>query len=461
MTTYMKEQPITFFKQKPTEVPASEQLTEDVLPEIALQPEVRERLTELKGSASRWSWMISDAIQADIEPDPEFIAELLINEKKETPRLVSAIMERACNLQCSHCLYQDEKSSASISEENHLGDRILDIVRQMPEKCEVEGKKYAPEFMSCGRILRPWHFEVFERIREERPDVPIGIIDNGSFTTLLSRWPAGFKFDWMDISVDGVEETHNAQRQSSKAYMQAIEGLKQARRVTKEDGRVSSLLTLTNLNAQDIEEVSDILLDVNGEGGPLADFLNVTTVGPTNPTNSALETSVDDFKEAWEQIKRASAKYGTEKIQFSIYRVEDMEKLAEMVGEERFLEFFVAKNDELPQIDRKRVFLTFEIDGVKIQYQPLSLWTPEEYPIEADGAYRAAYEGKFTLEELRSGVSKNTEDTTPYTFEQLTEQTNFQESFERAVDAYWTRFGKKGLKKEMETFKRIRDKVRK
>lgn len=459
----MNEQSLVFFPQK-------KDVTKEIIPtavpeEIVLQPEVREQLKEMKGSANRWFWMIADAVAEGKRPDPKLLAELLINEKHELPVLVSAVMERTCNLQCAHCFYQDEKSSAQISKDVHLGDRIVDIVSQMPQRSEEKGCEYEPQFLSCGRILRPWHLEIFKELRALRPDVELGVIDNGTFTSLLSKWPEGFKFDWMDISVDGIEESHNAQRRSPKAFAQAIEGLKRAREVTKpasEGGRVTSLLTLTNINARDIEAVAETLLASENGNQPLVDQLNVTTVGLTNDVNTRLEASAAEFQEAWEQLKRVSSKYlngDKSRVELSIYRIQDIEKLAAAVGEKRFLEQFTETDGEMA-VKTGRCFVYLEFDGVKVRYQPLSIWTPEEFLIEADAMYRTAYEGKFTLEELRSGRAKDGTDTTPFTFEPLTTDTNFRETFERAVDTYWTRFGKAGLEKEIATFQRIREKAK-
>lgn len=461
----MNEQPVTFFKPKQF----SEQKTVPlVVPEeINIQSEVREKIHEKKGSANRYVWIIVDALASDIEPTPELLAELLINQKHELPHLVSGVMERTCNLQCAHCLYQEEKSSAAISQEAHLGERIINIVSQMPPQCKEPRAEYNPKFLSIGRILRPWHLDVFAELRRLRSDVQLGVIDNGSYTKLLSKWPADFKFDWMDISVDGIEASHNEQRQSPKAFAQAIEGLKRAREVTRspeEGGYVSSLLTLTRVNARDIEAVADTLLAVP-EGGvlPLADKFNITTVGPTNEINRQLETDNGDFREAWEQIKKVCQKYNREDKQrtvFGIYRVQDIEKLAAAVGERRFLEVFTAKDDSLPDLEVERNFLDLEFDGVPIRYQPLSIWTPEEFPIDADGSYLAAYAVKHTLDELRAGKAKDGADTTSYTFETLTAKTDFRESFESAVDQYWIRFGKQRLQDEIAAFKRIREKAK-
>ena len=463
----MHEQLITFFPQKKQplqpESAASHRDTTAIPSEQSSEhhtkPEAREQ-QEMKGSANRWAWIMDDHIKGN--EDTTLIPELIANQKHELPELVSAVMERTCNLQCSHCLYQIEKSSAPISREAQLEDRIIDIVTQMPPK----STEYQPQFLSGGRIMRPSHLELFARLRSLCPDVRLGAIDNGSFVSLRSHWPADFLFDWIDVSIDGVEGNHNQQRQSKKAFAQAIEGLRQAREVTKsheEGGRVTSLLTLTNINARDIKEVADKLLVAEGDKPPLADWLCITTVGPTNEINRQLETSEDDFRTAWEHIKEASQKFninGEQRVKLSIYRIEDIEKLAAVVGEKKFLEAFTSNDTGTLPVTARRNFIYFDLDGIRVQYQPLSIWTPEEFLIEADAAYRTAYEGQFTLEELSTGTAKDGRDTKPYTFEQLTPETNFREAFERAVDSYWKNFGQQRIEGEMAAFSRIRDKAK-
>lgn len=438
------------------------------LEEIKAEAEVKEGLETMKGSANRWAWIMSDYAIDHKKPDTKFLAELLLNQKNELPELVSSVLERTCNLQCSHCLYQEEKSSSKLSQEIGLPDKIAHIVNQMPNRSDEKGEEYDPKFLSCGRILRPWHLDIFTKLRSLRPDVKLGVIDNGTFTSLLANWPEGFKFDWVDISIDGVEESHNKQRQSPKAFAQAIEGLKQARNVTlsaEEGGRVTSLLTLTKINAKDITAVADKLLTQETESGmPLVDQFGVTTVGPTNEINSLLETDIDDFRTAWEQIVALSSKYNVSsdkpKVKLSVYRIQDMEKLAAVIGEEKFMKAFTpSENNALP-ISAERNFLILNFDGVEVQYQPNSIWTPEEFLIEADGVYRAAYEGKFTLEELHNGKSRDNKDTSSYSFEQINDETDFRKTFEKAVDTYYARFGKEKLLEEMEAIARIQEKAK-
>lgn len=440
-----------------------EKVVEKPLEEIVLQDKVRESLPALKGSANRWAWMIVDSLEGKSQPSRELLAELLLNQKNELPMLISAVLERTCNLQCAHCLYQKEKSSAALSKSSHLDETILGLVSQLPLRSEDPEKPYEPQFMSAGRILRPEHLKLFTALRAQRPDVALGVIDNGTFVALLEKgqWPADFRFDWMDISIDGLEESHNQQRQSPKAFAQALEGLQRAREVTKapsEGGRVTSLLTLTKINAGEIKQTADTLLQSDTDGLPLIDQFRVTTVSPTNSIIAGIEASTEDFSMAWEQIKEISHQYNTpeeQRVVLAIYRIQDLEKLATVVGEKKFLEKFQPTDRGGLEVQADRNFLYLDLDGVRVQYLPLSIWTPEEFLIEADSTSRTAYEGQFTLEELRSGTSKDGRDTTPYTLETLTAQTNLREAFERGVDAYWTRFGKERLVEEMAVFARI------
>lgn len=442
---------------RPEELVSREETAQE-LPEISRQHELREA-REREGYYPSAAWWYRGMVQG--EPlDTDAKAEMLLAQKNELPYLISAVMERECNLSCAHCLYQTERSSESVSRERRLAEVIEHMVSSMPEASE----EYPAKFMSAGRILKPWHLDIFKRLREARPDVKLGVIDNGTYTKLLSVWPDGFKLDWLDISVDGTEKHHNGQRRSPTAYAEAMEGLRRAREVVAEDGYVASLMTLTSINTGDVSEVARVLLEEGENGEPLADKLNLTTMWPMNDTGRKIEMRVEDFAEAWEEIKKACARYNTpnkDRVSIGLYRVEDVEKLAAVVGEKKFMESFSADADEAERSGTqfRGNFVETHIDGVPVSYLPISIWPPEELVIEADAAYRVAYESQFTLDEYRNGKSRDGRDTRAYTTAQLTPETDFRKTYERTVDLYWQRFGHKKLDVEFAAFERIRAKA--
>lgn len=371
--------------------------------------------------------------------------------KAELPQLVSTVFERTCNLSCAHCLYPPDTSSAAVSRTNRLDEVVENVVRQMPAETDT----YRPHFLSIGRILRPRHLALFARLREVRPDVKLGVIDNGSFTKLLNKWPSGFRFDWMDISVDGLEEAHNAQRRSPHAFTMAINGIKQARMVSR---RVTSLFTLTCLNYRDVEGVANLLL---GGSEPMVDQFRVTFVSPTNQTNAALVVTPEQLRVAWQAMKRITEKYGQGPVgEFGIYRMEDVELLATAIGKHKLLEAFTVPNEgRAKKLIADANVLVTEMEGVVVSYQPLSIWPPEEFVIEADAAQRVAHEGKFTLTELQSGSTASGEDTSAYTVSQLTPESDFRAAYARCVDHYWQHIGAEKLREEQAIWSHIRSRA--
>lgn len=347
----------------------------------------------------------------------------------EPPTLLSVVMERTCNLQCSHCLFQDEASSARISKENELGDIIKGMVRQMPNGSAL---------LHSGRIMRPWHLEVLADIRAERgSEVALGAIDNGSFVSIKKHFERlALRLDWIDVSVDGDEESHNAQRRSPKAYAVARDGIQQARDVAD---KVTSLMTLTKLNAHTVKGVVETLL-VSGE----VDELHFTPASPYQERNTPLIVGIAETKAIFAVLTQMAHEAVADRLFYRMYRVEDLELLAHAVGKEK-----VRKGLEEGLVDHGRII--FHVDGVEVSYFPLSIWPQEEVLIDADGAYRVAGSGQFTLAEYRKGEQK----VGAYTALQLTTGSDLHASYRKAVRHWWNFHGKAHLNREAEVIGRI------
>jgi len=379
---------------------------------------------------------------------------------KERPNLLSLVLERSCIYQCRHCLFQSESSSEKISQQNNLERIVLNIVKQIPSINDAPHYDN-PYLIHEGRILKPWHVGLMKKIKNIRPDIKIGLIDNGSCLDHLDEFKKNdFLLDWLDVSIDGVRETHNKQRNNPNAFDLAIGALEQSREFIvsrNQGGRVTSLLTTTNLNYKDIFNVADMLFSKN-----LIDEFYITTVSPVREEIANLEVSADykegnvnEFKEMWNQIKMTCKKYNSankQRVFIRFYQHQDIEKLAMVVGNKRLYQ-------SLTDTDKIRVNtgnISFVIDGVKILYLPLSIGTSETFIIDADGKYRLAYCLKYTLEELNSGKSKNNLDTKKYTVMQLTEKTSQARAYERGVKKWIKNFGNESFNEEYNVFRKIR-----
>lgn len=375
--------------------------------------------------------------------DKKILEEKIVSSlKKETPATVAAIMERSCYFQCRHCLFQKEGSSEEISQKNNFKKIIDNFLGQLSSKA----KDFHPEkpcFVHCGRVLKKWHLEVIKNIRKKYPKVEIGLIDNGSYLNFKDIFTREkIKFDFLDISLDGLKEKHNLQRDpiNQKSFDLTLSGLKHARQITR--GRVSVLMTLTSINHTDIEKVAKLIFTKN-----LADEFHITTMTPT-VKSSNIEISAEQLVKALQQIKRISKKYNTKnkrKIFFKLYRYQDLEKLKTAVGEEN-IKKALAKNNIL--FDQGSI--GFNLEGVQINYFPFSLWPQESVLIDADGANRVAFSQKFTLKQLYCDKNKK-----KYTITKLYGNENYWQVYLKEVGWWWKKFGSNFLKEEKMAFKEI------
>ncbi len=345
----------------------------------------------------------------------------------ESPSIVSAVMERTCNLQCLHCIFGEEKSSKAISQENNLSGVIRSMVWQMPE---------AGTFLHTGRIMQSWHIDVMAGLRELRSDIALGAIDNGSFTRLMSQFEkTGLCLDFLDVSIDGDEQSHNAQRGSTKAYAMARAGIQKARRVAH---KVTSLMALSKLNAHSVKRVVEELL-VSGE----VDELHFSPVLPYREGNALIGMEASETLLAFSQLASVVTSTTADRIHYRIYDVNGLEKLARVVGTSELRDAILAGVMD-------HGCLVFHVHGVEVSYYPLSLWPQEEVAIDADGGYRVAGYAKYSLNDLKENTNAM-----GYTIGMLTPQSDLVTMYARCVRQYWRLYGKAHLQKEVQVIRGI------
>ena len=381
-----------------------------------------------------WYKLVSN--YKDIEEnDKEHMVELL---QQELPTLSSLIMERTCNLSCSHCVFQNEKSSRKISQDCDLESRILTIASQLPINSSV---------IHEGRVIRDWHIPILAKIKEIRPDLALGLIDNGTYVNIRDKFQTNtLSLDWLDISIDGDANTHNKQRRNNKAYATAIEGLRQARSYVNKSGRVTSLFTGTKINYANVYEAALPLMEEK-----LVDEFHVTPAGPTfRDENLVMDES--EWGIFWEIFCKAHALGFKHDIPVFIrfYNHEDIRKLAHVVGYDAFRAAFTNWND----LRVSRGSISFVINGIRILYVPISICPTETFVIDVDGVYRLAYCVKFTLEELQK-KRKDDKDLSAYSVALIQKGDRYSELYGIGAKQWWEAFGKNFLQNEKELFNNI------
>lgn len=361
---------------------------------------------------------------------PEFIHSMFASLHEERPPILSVVGERACNLQCHHCIFQAERSSNEMSLSNSLTTAVKTIVSQMGAN---------PIVVHEGRIFRPSHLEWLTAIREVRPDARIGMIDSGAYLNHAKQIEqSGFKFDWLDISLDGDQVRHNLQRNDYDAFRVAIEGITNAKRFLNPKGYITSLFTMTRFNQRFIKETEASLPKEITEW-------HITTLSPARPEIKYLSVDPREFRNVWSQIVSVSKKRS---VFVRIYVAEDVLKLVRAIGKEKFISAL-----EVGEVSNCSI--TLKLDEVPVTYYPQSVATSETFVIDADAHYRAPYSVAYTLEELRSGVSRFGEDLRDYTIGKVDQNSQFGILYNRDVELWANGFGRKALDKEISVFRQI------
>ena len=344
---------------------------------------------------------------------------------KELPMVMSVVATRHCNLQCKHCIFQKERQYFSNGSALEIATKTI-VSQMLPN----------PIVVHEGRIFEPKHLSWLQAIRQIRPDSKIGMIDNGSYLKHISKIKlAGFKFNWLDVSLDGPERIHNLQRDSKDSFAVAIEGIKNAQEILTVGGEVNSLMTLTKINYASVLETCKILPEQISQW-------HITTVTPARSDLKKLTLSEDEFKVSWNQICLTSK---LRAVVLKIYEVSDMLKLAKAVGGLKFFEAF-----KKAQIGSSSV--SFLLEGVLVRYFPKSMAPKETFVLDVGGFYRVPYDGiSHTLAEL------NREALVKYTIGKVTEESSFRLLYEKCVARWRENLSQEAFEEEAFIFQQIKN----
>jgi hypothetical protein len=351
--------------------------------------------------------------------------------KNELPKILSVISERNCNLHCQHCIFQKEDFKNNASSINELTVAVTTMVQQM---------QVAPIVVHEGRIFKPAHLQWLLAVRKVRPDSAMGMIDNGSYLQHVEQIKSsGFKFDWLDISLDGVEAIHNRQRNSNTSFTKALAGIKNAHKVLSPIGSVHSLFTLTRINYDSILKTCSVLPEEVKKW-------HITTMSPTRSEIETLVLTEKEFAISWRQICQANL---IRPLVFRTYTADDLLKLAKAVGKQIFLKALSEAQADIASI-------SFVLDGVEVIYYPKSICVNETFVIDVDSCYRVPYSIAYTLKEMNAGISRYGENLKKYFIGKVTSSSNFVNLYRKCAEHWQKEFSQEALVKEKSVFKQIK-----
>ena len=158
---------------------------------------------------------------------------------------------RRCNLKCLHCY----STSADIDFKGELNTAEALIVLE-----QLRAARVPALILSGGEpLLRPDLYEIAERAKEL--GFHLSLSSNGTLLTAEhARRLARTNFDYVGISLDGLQATHDRFRRHADAFADALAGIRRARDAGL---RAGVRMTLTEHNAG---ELADVVALTEAEG---------------------------------------------------------------------------------------------------------------------------------------------------------------------------------------------------
>ena len=168
----------------------------------------------------------------------------LASKKELFPRAITLFLTNRCNLLCEHC---GQNSSKALPDELSL-DEILELI---PKLLELKVKYVS--FSGGEPFLREDIFEIIKAFKNN--GFIVGVISNGLISNqkLLNKI-ADSDLDSINVSIDGLKETHNTIRKNPKSFDLAMQFLLFASTQT----RISMTSVTTCVSPNSLPELEDL-----------------------------------------------------------------------------------------------------------------------------------------------------------------------------------------------------------
>jgi len=185
-----------------------------------------------------------------------------------------------CNLNCAHCYHNVERSSNNFQDKKSMN---LEEVFSMVDDLKETAKRWdmVPRIAISGGepLLRDDLLKILEYTQKE--EVITNLLTNG--TLITSKKAKEIKergINKIQISIDGIKETHNKIRRKNFAYDKAIEGIKNA---SNEGISVVAAMTLMKSNMNEFEEVIKNVYPVGAKKVGFKTYIPNPNLGSKDP----------------------------------------------------------------------------------------------------------------------------------------------------------------------------------
>jgi MoaA/NifB/PqqE/SkfB family radical SAM enzyme len=250
------------------------------------------------------------------------LAKIYCNQKKErvqhlkTPVTMIFFVTSRCNLRCSHCFYWRELSTASHKELSI--DEIKKIAHSFEHPISLSLTGGEP-------FLRRDLKEIVEVFHEGCGTREVGIATNGTLETSTVETVRSILDEGLlsnlsvQVSLDGLEKTHDAIRGIKGAFKKGLSTLKALEKIRKHypNFYLKTVLSIQKLNISEIKEFVEYLLPLNiplrfniVRGGSFGVFhlpKNASSgFGPRDETGAFL--SLDEIRQTYAYLRDWSDK---------------------------------------------------------------------------------------------------------------------------------------------------------
>ena len=306
----------------------------------------------------KWRKLISSDLTED-----ELLKELQQVYRANPPYVAEIIMNSYCPNRCLHCIYPPDF---------HLYNRNMDL-EEWKKAFEIIYEQLGlRRFVFDGRGLSQDCLEAVRFIRQNFEEVKIGLITDGISARPFKEDLMTLPLDWIDISIDGLEQDHDAQRNRKGAFTKALDLLIEL----KDSGQFEKVNVLTCLTTINIGTVLDMIELLNREGFKNFFITPISIMEGYRP-DPRLKVSDEEFVRFIENLM-TKAKYLSDTwVELGIYETGYAHAI-ERLAPNLFCQFIM-------DYDHLEVVKNYDDNEVHICYYPSSLTGVREFIINSDG----------------------------------------------------------------------------